>query len=108
MRTRPHTQSTLAGRVLIALRPGEMTTDEMIERFGLGVTSSLTLLRAEGLIERRSGLGHDTVWLLTAAGREACPCRRDPVTPRYAACPRKSRARRRADPSDSTTRGSLQ
>jgi hypothetical protein len=79
--SRTHTQSTLAGRALIALRAGQMSTDELVARFGGGITTVLTRLRGEGLVDRLDGLGHDTLWRLTDAGRTACPRRRDPVEP---------------------------
>ena len=57
-----------AGRALLALRAGEMTSGAITERLGSwGVVSALA--RA-GLVEGDTG-----GWRLTAAGRAACPLR---------------------------------
>lgn len=81
MTGRPYTQSNVAGRALLALRAGAMTTDQLVERFGSNVNTALARLAREGLIVRTADVDRHALWRLTDAGRIACPRRRDPVKP---------------------------
>lgn len=81
MSDRRFSQATPEGRVLLALRPGEMSSLQLLERFGAAYAKSLQRLVELGLVERPAG--RDAIWHLTRAGRDACPNRRDPVPLRY-------------------------
>lgn len=65
------TANTTHGRVLIALRAGQMSAMQLRERIPFGSHVVTALLR-DGLVEISNDL-----YRLTAAGREACPNRRD-------------------------------
>lgn len=82
MTRRPYTHSSLAGRLLMALRAGETTLAGLAERFGRTAVEHVApqLLRA-GLIELNHEDRLDKAYRLTPAGRAACPSRRDAVQP---------------------------
>lgn len=66
------TAGSETGRILLALRAGEMYPSQVRERFAS--TPSITTLVRAGLIEK-AGSGDDAVYRLTASGRAACPTR---------------------------------
>jgi starvation-inducible outer membrane lipoprotein len=77
--SRPITANSTIGRILLALRAGRMTTDAFYERFPT-VTGYLTSLQHDGYIARVDGF-----YVITAAGLQACPSRRDaPLEPMHA------------------------
>lgn len=79
---RPYPQSTVAGRVLMALRAGDMTLTELAERFGLEPAEhAAKVLSTAGLVERVPASRLDVIYRITPNGRAVCPCRRDPVRP---------------------------
>lgn len=84
---RPYTQATVFGRILIALRAGDMSRDALCERFG-DCNTQVSRLVAEGLLEIRPQ-SSPNILRLTAAGRAACPNRRDPVEPSHSRKPRR-------------------
>lgn len=61
----------LHGRLLLALRAGLLSADQIYERFGNYGSGALKTLVRDGLIEH----GPDGYYRLSAAGRTACPCR---------------------------------
>lgn len=69
----PFTANSTEGRILLALRAGEMESEACQERFTGFSRAALDLLDA-GLIER-SGANHGFTYSITAAGRAACPFR---------------------------------
>lgn len=67
---KPIAATSILGKVMIALRAGEMTAEALQQRFGYYVGTPLTTGRKAGLIE-----GRDSTYRLTAKGRELCPLR---------------------------------
>ena len=65
----PFAAESPAGRTLIALRAGAMSSAELYERFA--GNHALAELHKRGFVEQCIAGG----WKLTAAGREACPLR---------------------------------
>lgn len=74
----PLSANSRRGRILLALRPGGMRIEQLEARSGCDLSSSVTALKQAGLIEVDS----DAIYTLTAAGRSACPLRRD-ARPEY-------------------------
>ena len=66
--------NTEAGRVLLALRPASMGTDEIRERFGY-TPNALPVLVRRGLVEKFGCDNKNYAYRLTPAGRAACPYR---------------------------------
>lgn len=62
------TQDSLMGRTLLALRAGPMTSGELTERFPGGF--AITQLSQLKMVQRT-----DDLWVITDAGRVACPLR---------------------------------
>lgn len=85
---RSYTQSTVFGRILIALRAGDMGRDALCDRFG-DCNTQINRLVAEGLLEIRPW-SSPQILRLTATGRAVCPNRRDPVEPSHSRNPRRS------------------
>lgn len=65
------TANSLHGRVLIALRAGRMERQQLTERIP-SCHHALTELSSKGMIEK-----DDQAYLITTAGRAACPNRCD-------------------------------
>lgn len=79
MSTTPYAD-TLEGRLLIALRAGELSSEALYVRIGGESYAQRTASKAikSGLIERRA-IEHEWIYRLTPAGRALCPTRRDLV-----------------------------
>lgn len=71
--TAAYTANSTEGRILLALRAGEMESEACYERF-TGFPQWARGLLASGLIER-SEANHGVTYRITAAGRAACPFR---------------------------------
>ncbi len=70
-------RNSIRGRILLALRAGEMEGMQFLERFGADMRNSLWSLIHDGYV-RVVGEKKDTKYRITEAGRAACPNRRDP------------------------------
>lgn len=66
------TANSRTGRILLALRAGPMSVEQLCERSGCRVDNLLFILKCAGLVEEDG----DYRLHLTAAGRAACPSRR--------------------------------
>lgn len=69
------TAQTTLGRILLALRAGQMEAGEIIERLPATSAAAISELTRLGFIER-AGPGNTGYFRLTTAGRRACPARR--------------------------------
>ncbi len=71
---------TPAELILMALRAGPMDSGQLDERFGLDAVASYlgNLVRARYISRTGAGAG-TSVYRITEAGREVCPCRNPAV-----------------------------
>lgn len=76
--SRPITANSGIGRILLALRAGRMTTEAFSERFPT-IANCLSALKRDGYVAQVDGF-----YIITAAGLQACPSRRDaPLEPMH-------------------------
>jgi len=75
--TYPSARPTMDTRILLALRAGPLTMQQLTDRLGIKVSMSSALAKGWVAIRTSGVLGMAQEYHLTAAGRAACPRWRD-------------------------------